>query len=469
MDGYYAWMLVSASLVLLMTPALALFYGGMSRSKSVLNMMMMSFSALGVVGIVYALWGWSMSYSSGIADKDGETGAEVLQLFANPFSQFGLSQTDPANYVFVAFQLTFAVITAALISGAIADRVKFSAWLLFLPIWVTLSYFPLAHMVWGGGFLSGVQNGLADLVFSGAEGAEVAPIDYAGGTVVHINAGIAGLVLALLIGTRKGFGKEPMKPHNLTLTMIGAGLLWFGWFGFNVGSIVFTGADEAANTAQFMTETGLVWLNTTLATCAAMMGWLAVEKVRDGKGTSLGAASGVVAGLVAITPACGSVSPLGAMALGVAAGALCALAVGLKHRFGYDDSLDVVGVHLVGGLVGTVGIGFLATSGGLLYGDGVKQLVVQVLVALFAMLWSAVATLLVGLVVKAVLGWRIDEEDEVEGIDFIEHGESAYDLVNRGGGTLTKPGMGALAVSTAPTAPAAPAPESEPTKEGSPA
>jgi Amt family ammonium transporter len=461
MDGYYAWMLVSASLVLLMTPALALFYGGMSRSKSVLNMMMMSFSAMGVVGIVYALWGWSMSYSTTIPDVDGEAGGEVLQLFSNPFNQFGLTDTDPFNYVFVAFQLTFAVITAALISGAIADRVKFSSWLVFLPIWVTLSYFPLAHMVWGGGFLSGVTNGLADLIFSGDGGAEVAPIDYAGGTVVHINAGIAGLVLALVIGKRLGFGKEPMKPHNLTLTMIGAGLLWFGWFGFNVGSIVFTGADEAANVDQFMTETGLVWLNTTLAPCAAMLGWLLVEKVRDSKGTSLGAASGVVAGLVAITPACGSVSPVGAIVLGACAGALCALAVGLKYRFGYDDSLDVVGVHLVGGLVGTVGIGFLATSGGLLYGDGIKQLVVQVAVAVFAMIWSGVATLVVALLIKVTMGWRIDNEDEVEGIDFAEHGESGYDLTQRGsGGVLTKQGT-LDSLSTRPAHAPAPAPAKE--------
>jgi ammonium transporter, Amt family len=463
MDGYYAWMLVSSSLVLMMTtPALALFYGGMSRSKSVLNMMMMSFSAMGVVGIVYALWGWSMSYSTTIPDAAGSAGGEVLQLFSNPFNQFGLSNTDPHNYVFVAFQLTFAVITAALISGAIADRVKFSAWLLFLPIWITLSYFPLAHMVWGGGFLSGAQNGLADLVFGGADGASVPPVDYAGGTVVHINAGVAGLVLALLIGKRLGFGKEPMKPHNLTLTMMGAGLLWFGWFGFNVGSIVFTGADEAANVDQFMTETGLVWMNTTLATCAAMIGWLLVEKIRDGKGTSLGAASGVVAGLVAITPACGSLSPIGSMVLGVLAGGLCALAVGLKYRFGYDDALDVVGVHLVGGLVGTIGIGFLATNGGLLYGDGVKQLVVQVLVALFAMIWSGVATLVVGLLVKVTLGWRIDDEAEVDGIDFAEHGESGYDLTQRGGGGRVLAGSGTLAGVTA-----SPGHTAAPAKEGS--
>jgi len=422
--GLQAWMLASASLVLMMTtPALALFYGGMSRSKSVLNMMMMSFSALGVIGIVYVLWGWSMSYGS----KD------VAMLFANPFELFGLRDVEGVTYLGVGFQLTFAVITAALISGAVADRLKFSAWLLFLPIWVTLSYFPLAHMVWGGGFLSSAQNGLADLVFSGDGGAEVAPIDYAGGTVVHINAGVAGLVLAILLGKRLGFGKEPMKPHNLTLTMIGAGLLWFGWFGFNVGSWVpgdLTG-DEAG--AYWLAESSLVWLNTTVATCGAMLGWLLIEKIRDGKATSLGAASGVVAGLVAITPACGALSPVGSIILGLVAGGICALAVGLKYRFGYDDSLDVVGVHLVGGLIGTVGIGFLSTSSGLFYGEGVKQLVVQVLVALFAVLWSAVATLIVGLLVKAVIGLRISEEDEVDGIDFADHGETAYDLTPGGG------------------------------------
>ncbi len=439
-DGYYTWMLVSASLVLLMTtPGLALFYGGMSRSKSVLNMMMMSFSALAVVGIVYALWGWSMSYSD----------SDVAMLFANPFTEFGLTDTDPGNYVFVAFQMTFAVITAALISGAIADRVKFSAWLVFLPIWVTLSYFPLAHQVWGGGFLSGAEGGLADLLFSGDGGAAVAPIDYAGGTVVHINAGIAGLVLALMIGLRRGFGKEPMKPHNLTLTMIGAGLLWFGWFGFNVGSIVFVdGSGGEADLTQFTTETGLVWLNTTLATCAALLAWLAVEKIRDGHATSLGAASGVVAGLVAITPACGNLSPIGSIALGALAGALCALAVGLKYKFNYDDSLDVVGVHLVGGLVGTIGAGLFSTTTGLFYGEGVRQLVVQVVVAAYAMAWSAVATVIVGMLIKHTMGWRVGEEDEVEGIDFTEHGEAAYDLVGNSG---TVRGLGGSAGSKAST------------------
>jgi Amt family ammonium transporter len=437
--GYAAWMLASASMVLLMTPGLALFYGGMTRSKSVLNMMMMSFGAMGIVGVVYVLWGWSMSFGS----------EDVATLFANPFELFGLDGVDDTSLVFVGFQATFAIITVALISGAIADRAKFSAWMVFVPLWVTLAYFPLAHMVWGGGFLSGLnENGLAAMIFgfdAAAGLASVSPVDYAGGTVVHINAGVAGLVLALLIGVRRGFGKEPMRPHNLPFTMLGAGLLWFGWFGFNVGSIVpvatqgVAGEEDAffANSVDFATnfvgETGLVWVNTMVATCAAMLGWLLVEKLRDGKATSLGAASGVVAGLVAITPACGSVSPVGSIILGAVAGGLCALAVGLKYRLGYDDSLDVVGVHLVGGLVGTVGVGFLATSGGLFYGDGVAQVVIQALVALAAVIWSAVCTLVVGLVVKAAIGWRITDEDEVEGIDFAQHGETGYEFASRGG------------------------------------
>ncbi len=436
--GYAAWMLTAASLVLLMTPGLAFFYGGMNRSKSVLNMMMMSFGAMGVITVVYVLWGWSMSF--GPSDVGG--------VFANPFSLFGLSGIDPMSYVFVAFQLTFAVITAALISGAVADRVKFSTWMVFMPIWVTLSYFPLAHMVWGGGFLSGADAaGLAAKLFGYVDGAaKVIPQDYAGGTVVHINAGMAGLVLALLVGVRRGFGKEVMRPHNIPFTMLGAGLLWFGWFGFNVGSIVPTATQGVAgksgdffdNSVQFATnfvgETGLVWVNTCVATGAAMLGWLLVERLRDGRATSLGAASGVVAGLVAITPACGSLSPVGSIALGAVAGAACAGAVGLKYRLGYDDSLDVVGVHLVGGLVGTVLIGLLSTSSGLLYGHGFGQLVVQALVALAAVLWSGFFTLVIGLALKHTMGWRIAEEDEVDGIDLAEHGETAYDLAARTGG-----------------------------------
>jgi len=452
--GHAAWILTSASLVLMMTPALALFYGGMTRTKSVLNMMMMSFSAMGVVGVVYVLWGWSMSYGS----------EDVGGFFANPFELFGLRGVGGVDYISVAFQLTFAVLTAALISGALAERVKFSSWLVFLPLWVTLAYFPLAHMVWGGGFLSGSVDGLAAMIFgttgSGAdETATVAPIDYAGGTVVHINAGIAALILVLLIGKRRGFGKEPTRPGNLPLTMLGAGLLWFGWFGFNVGSYVdATGAEPISGGADgfvensiayataFTGEVGLVWVNTAVAAAAAIIGWLVVEKLRDGKATSLGAASGIVAGLVAITPACGALSPIGSMILGVVAGALCALAVGLKFRFGYDDSLDVVGVHLVGGLVGTLGIGFLAVDGGLFYGDGIKLFVVQLAIALFAMLWSAVFTLIIGLAIKSVMGWRVSEEDEVEGIDLVEHGESAYDLASASG--VARPTVAATLTTT---------------------
>jgi Amt family ammonium transporter len=429
--GHAAWVLASASLVLLMTPGLAFFYGGMTRAKSVLNMMMMSFGAIGVIGVVYVLWGYSMSYGTDVWGG----------LFADPFELFGLTGIDPGDYLTAAFQVTFAIITVALISGAIADRARFSTWLVFTAIWVTLSYFPLAHMVWGGGFLSGSPDGLAAWIFGTVgEGldqvAEIAPVDYAGGTVVHINAGVAALVLALVIGVRRGFGQEPMRPHNLPFTMLGAGLLWFGWFGFNVGSFVpAVDSADAAFAANFVGETGLVWVNTTAATCAAMLGWMLVEKFRDGHATSLGAASGIVAGLVAITPACGALTPVGSLVLGVVAGALCALAVGLKHRLGYDDSLDVVGVHLVGGLVGTVGIGLLGASGGLVYGDGGRLLVVQVAIAVFAVLWSGVMTLVIAVVLKAAMGWRVDVEDEVTGIDVAEHREAAYDFSALGGGT----------------------------------
>jgi ammonium transporter, Amt family len=427
--GATAWMLMSASLVLLMTPGLAFFYGGMVRSKSVLNMMMMSFGAIAVVVVVYVLWGWSMSY-----------GSDIAGIVGNPLDQFGLQGAvydDAGEFLIddygvpavvgIGFQVTFAIITTALISGAIADRVKYGSWLVFTGIWVTLSYFPIAHMVWGGGLLSGSEDGLAAMIFGTTDGAAtVAPIDFAGGTVVHINAGVAGLVLALLVGARKGFGKEPMRPHNLPFVMLGAALLWFGWFGFNAGS-AFT-ADGAA---------GLAWLNTTVATAAAILAWLVTEKIRDGHATSLGAASGIVAGLVAITPAAGSVSPIGSLALGAVAGALCALAVGLKYKLGFDDSLDVVGVHLVGGLVGTILIGFLATDGGLLYGDGARLLVVQIVIALVAVLFSGVVTLVVGLGIKSTLGWRVTEEAEVGGIDLAVHGESGYETLG-GGRVITE-------------------------------
>jgi Amt family ammonium transporter len=430
MDGYYAWMLVATALVLMMTtPALALFYGGMSRSKSVLNMMMMSYASLAVVGLVFVLWGWSEGWGGdGVGNGDGK-------LFANPLTMFGLQGVAPANYIYVLFQLTFAVITAALISGAIADRVKFSSWIVFITLWVTLCYFPIAHNIWGGGwFYSKFPN-----------------LDYAGGTVVHINAGIAGGVLALIIGRRLGWPKDTSRPHNLTLTMIGAGLLWFGWYGFNVGSIVFTDDSKKAwggFSAQFQGETGATFLNTTVATMAAMLAWLLVERITHGKATSLGAASGIVAGLVAITPACGAVSVTGAIVVGAVAGILCALAVSLKFKIGLDDSLDVVGVHLVGGIAGALLIGIIGTAkhsptgkdgffpagtDGLLYGGDATLLGHQAAGVLFTLVWTGVLTTIIAVAIKYTIGWRIDGDAEVEGIDFSQHGESAYDLVSSTG------------------------------------
>jgi len=411
-DGYYAFMLVATAFVLVMTvPALALFYGGMTRSKSVLNMMMLSFVAFGIATLVFVLWGWSEGgWTNGFGNG---------KLFSNPFTQWGLHGVDWGSYIFVLFQLTFAAITIALASGAIADRVKLSAWVVFVPIWLTVCYFPIAHNVWGGGWLA----------------SHWAAQDYAGGTVVHINAGVAGGVLALIVGKRIGWPRETGRPHNLTLTMLGAGLLWFGWYGFNVGSIVFTAGDGGAkDTHQFMTETGVTFMNTTVATAAAMLGWLVVERIVHGKATSLGAASGIVAGLVAITPSCGAVSLTGAIVIGVVAGGLCAVAVGLKFKLGLDDSLDVVGVHLVGGLVGTLLIGFLSTSSapggvdGLFYGGGLTSLGHQSIAALFTIVWTGVLTTVIALAIKYTIGWRISAEAEVEGIDGDQHGESAYDL-----------------------------------------
>jgi len=432
MDGYYAFFIIATALVLMMTtPALALFYGGMSRQKSVLNMMMMSFVAMAVVGIIYVLWGWSMS------GLDPINGFGNEKLIGSVFKGFGLEGetwqvTDAtgtgSTYVWVAFQLTFAVITAALISGAIADRVKLSAWIVFIAIWVTLCYFPVAHNVWGGGWLY----------------SKAAALDYAGGTVVHINAGIAGLVLCLVIGKRIGFLKEPQKPHNLTLTMIGAGLLWFGWYGFNVGSIVFYNGTVDADgndigSVQFMGETGATFLNTTLATMAAMLAWLLVERILHGKASALGAASGIVAGLVAITPACGAVDIYGALAVGVAAGVLCALAVNLKYKLKFDDSLDVVGVHLVGGMVGALIIGLVGTDeapqglDGLFYGGGAELLWIQCKAVAFTLVWTGVLTTVIAFAIKYTLGWRISDEAEVDGIDADQHGETAYDIATGSG------------------------------------
>ncbi|WP_346619670.1 ammonium transporter [Blastococcus montanus] len=423
--GDTAWILTSAALVLLMTPGLALFYGGMVRAKSVLNMMMMSFGALALVSVLWVLYGYSIAFG----DSVGGGG-----LLGNPAEFFGLAglMEDATSeggglpvMAFVGFQAVFAIITVALISGAIADRAKFGAWMVFVGIWATLVYFPVAHWV----FAFDVDD-----VIGGWIANDLAAIDFAGGTAVHINAGAAGLALALVLGKRRGFGRDAMRPHNLPLVMLGAGLLWFGWFGFNAGSAL-----AANNTAA------VAWVNTLVATGAAILGWLLVEKLRDGHSTSLGAASGVVAGLVAITPACSSVSPIGAIIIGVIAGALCALAVGLKYKLGYDDSLDVVGVHLVGGLWGTIAIGFLADPAApagvesLFYGGSVDQLWRQVVGAVAVLVFSFVLTLVIGIVIQKTMGFRITEEDEVAGIDTVVHAESGYDLASLGSSGSTAP------------------------------
>jgi Amt family ammonium transporter len=315
---------------------------------------------------------------------------------------------------FVAFQCVFAVITVALVSGAVADRARFGTWLVFAGVWASLVYFPVAHWVFDFSSADHVGGWVAN---------QLRAIDFAGGTAVHVNAGAAGLALALVLGPRRAFGR-PHRPHNLPLVMTGAGLLWFGWFGFNAGSAL-----AADNTAA------VAFLNTIVATGASALGWLGTERLRDGHATSLGAASGVVAGLVAITPACSALSPAGSILLGAVAGVLCALAVGLKHHFGYDDALDVVGVHLVGGLVGTVGVGFLATAAapagvdGLLYGGGPDQLVRQVIGAVTVMVASFVATYLIGTALQRTIGFRVEEEHEACGLDLALHAESGYDLL----------------------------------------
>jgi Amt family ammonium transporter len=332
-----------------------------------------------------------------------------------PDSLFGTIPTT----VFIAFQAMFAVITVALISGAIADRAKFGAWVVFVIVWSTLVYFPVAHWVFD--FDSGDNDP------GGWIANQLGAIDFAGGTAVHINAGIAGLAAVLVIGKRAGFGREPFKPHNLTLVMVGAGLLWFGWFGFNAGSAV------ASNAAA-----GITFLNTFVATGAAMLAWLTVEKIRDGHATSLGAASGVVAGLVAITPACSSVDPLGAIAVGAISSVLCSLAVGLKYKLGYDDSLDVVGVHLVGGLSGSLLVGVFATAAapagvdGLLYGGGSGQLVKQAIASGAVLAYSFIVTLIIAKLIDVTMGFRVSQEAEITGIDLAVHAESAYEIGNVG-------------------------------------
>jgi len=427
-SGDTAWILASTALVLLMTPGLAFFYGGMVRTKSVLNMMMMSIITIAIVSILWVIYGFELAFGYKAESAwYGNISFSGLGSQVNEFTNNGGVYPIPV-LVFAAFQLMFAIITPALISGAIADRAKFSAWAVFVAIWSTVVYFPVAHWVFAFG--NKVGDTVTGTGFLAGRGVE----DFAGGTAVHINAGAAALALAIILGKRHGWRKDPMRPHSLPLVMLGAGLLWFGWFGFNAGSSL------AANGIA-----GLALMNTQVATAGAIIGWLLVERIRNGHATSLGAASGAVAGLVAITPACAFVAPWAAVVIGFVAGILCSLAVGLKYVFKIDDSLDVVGVHLVGGIWGSLSIGIFGSSAvnsigldGLAYGGGTALLTKQLLGVGLVFAYSFIATLIIGFAIEKTVGFRIKRESELEGIDLVEHAESAYEFAGttRGGSSL---------------------------------
>jgi Amt family ammonium transporter len=396
-----AWLLASTALVLLMTPGLAIFYGGMVRSTGVLNMIMMSFISIPLVTVSWLLLGYTIAFAG-----DGAGG------LIGDLEHLGMTGIDPSTVhgsvpelLYATFQLSFAIITAALVSGAIADRARFSSWMLFVPIWAVVVYAVVAHWVWApGGWLF-----------------KLGVLDYAGGLVVEIVSGASALALALVLGPRIGFKKDAMRPHNLPFVLLGVGLLWFGWFGFNAGSALAANGTAAA-----------IFLNTLVAGCLGMLGWLTVERVRDGKPTTFGAASGVVAGLVAITPSCGTVNTLGAAVVGLAAGIVCSFAIGLKFRFGYDDSLDVVGVHFVGGVVGVLLIGLLATEvmtggpEGLFFGGGFAQLGKQVLAAIVVAIYAFIVSFVLAKLIDRFIGFRVSAEDETAGVDFTQHAETAY-------------------------------------------
>ena len=410
-----AWLLASTALVLLMTPGLAIFYGGMARTTGVLNMMMMSFISIPLVTVAWLLVGYTIAFS-----RDGAGGLignlrHVGMLGIGPDTTHGAVP----ELLYATFQLMFAIITAALVSGAIADRAKFAAWIVFVPAWTIVVYSVVAHWVWGsGGWL-----------------AKLGVLDYAGGLVVEIVSGSSALALALVLGPRIGFKKDSMRPHNLPFVLLGVGLLWFGWFGFNAGSAMAANGVAAA-----------IFLNTLVAGCLGMLGWLPVEQIRDGRPTTFGAASGVVAGLGAITPSCGTVNTLGAAVVGLAAGIVCSFAVSAKFRFNYDDSLDVVGVHFVGGVVGVSLIGLLATavmtSGpqGLFYGGGFAQLGKQALAIVVVALYAFTVSFVLAKLIDRVMGFRLSAEDETTGVDFTQHAETAYAEGVHGHMPLHRPG-----------------------------
>ena len=424
-SGDTAWMLASTALVLLMTPGLAFFYGGMVRTKSALNMMMMSMITIGIVSVLWVIYGFEIAFGH-TADSPWYGGFSFSGLGGqvNEFTNNGGIYPIPL-LVFAAFQLMFAIIPPALISGAIADRTKFTAWAVFVAIWSTIVYFPVAHWVFAFG--NKVGDTVTGTGFLAGKGLE----DFAGGTAVHINAGAAGLALAIVLGKRVGWRKESMRPHSLPLVLLGAALLWFGWFGFNAGSSL------AANGIA-----GLALINTQVATAGALLGWILVEKIRNGHPTTLGAASGAISGLVAITPACAFVAPWAAVVIGFIAGILCSLAVSLKYKFGFDDSLDVVGVHLVGGVWGSLSVGFFGSQfvnsvgvDGLLYGGGSALLAKQALGVGVVAAYSFIVTLILGFIIEKTIGFRVTRDVEIEGIDLGEHAETAYEMSSssRGG------------------------------------
>jgi Amt family ammonium transporter len=409
-SGNVAWILTSAALVALMIPALALFYGGMVSSRRILNMMIMCFGGASLVAILWVVFGYSLVFG----DSVGGVG-----LIGDPLEFAGLGQVladDPDAEIplalFAAFQLLFACVTTALVAGSAAGRMKYGAWLLFAGLWASVVYFPVAHWVFAFD---------GDATTGGWIANALGAVDFAGGTAVHMNAGIAALALALVLGKSKDWG-GPVKPHNRPLVLVGAGLLWIGWYGFNAGSALAAG--HAAS---------VVFLNTTVAACAGLMGWSIVDRLRHGAVTSLGSASGLIAALVAITPACGAVSPLGAIAIGAIAGVVCCLAIEWKFRLGFDDSLDVVGVHLVGGVIGTLLIGLFATEAapsgraGLFYGGGFELLGIQTVATLAVLAYSFIVTWVIAKVIQQTIGLRISEEHEVAGIDETSHAERAYE------------------------------------------
>ena len=423
--GDTAWVLASTALVLLMTPGLALFYGGMVRAKSVLNMMMMSMVTIGIVSVLWVIYGFKLAFGfEANSQWYGALSLSGLGSAVDELTNNGGVYPIPL-LAFAAFQLMFAIITPALISGAIADRTKFTAWAVFVGVWVTLVYFPVAHWVFAFG--NKVGDNVSGAGFLAARGVE----DFAGGTAVHINAGAAGLALAIVLGRRIGWRRESMRPHSMPLVLIGAGILWFGWFGFNAGSAL--GANGIA---------ALAFMNTQVAAAAATLGWLLVEKIRDGHPTLLGVVSGAVAGEVASTAACAFVAPWAAVVIGFFAGIFCALAVGLKYVFNFDDSLDVVGLHLVGGLWGCLSIGLFGSStinslglDGIFYGGGTALLGKQAIGVFSVMAYSFIATLIIGFIIDKTIGFRVTPEAEIAGIDYDQHAETGYELTSssRGG------------------------------------